>query len=526
MSKTNNSPSLPPGWVLADLSAIAQINPPLDRCVINDAVPVHFVPMKAVEPEGSGLARPEICTYGEVKKGYTPFLSGDVIMAKITPCMENGKTTVVPDLPDAVCFGSTEFHVFRPEQGISPHWLSYYLLQSNFRKLARMHMAGSAGQLRVPAPFLDSVQIPLAPLSEQQRILEKVEELLSDLDAGVAALERVGRKLSHYRAAMLKAAMEGLLTAEWRQQHPNVEPAAELLTSILAERRRHWEEEQLRKFGEVGKVPAKNWKSKYKEPVAPAISNLPKLPHGWCWATLDQLTDFITSGSRSWKNYYSDAGALFIRSQDIRTDRLDLAEVAHVMPPVGAEGTRTQVQRSDLLVTITGANVAKAAVVGIEIPEAYVSQHVGLMRFVAPELGDFIHIYATAPSGGRKQLLKVAYGAGKPGLNLDNLRELPIPLPPNGERVTLVELVEGQLTVIEHLENDLKGKMKAVQALRQSILRDAFNGELISQDPNDEPASELLKRIAAEREERQRHAISAKRSSVKTKQSRKRAAAI
>ena len=83
---------LPPGWALASLPDICQINPPLDRCVLNDLVPVNFVPMKAVDEEGGGVSRPESCAFAEVKKGYTPFLSGDVIMAKITPCMENGKS--------------------------------------------------------------------------------------------------------------------------------------------------------------------------------------------------------------------------------------------------------------------------------------------------------------------------------------------------------------------------------------------------------------------------------------------------
>jgi type I restriction enzyme S subunit len=103
---------LPPGWESASLAALCQINPPLDRCVVNEAVEVNFVPMRAVESEGAGLLRPEVRPYGEVKKGYTSFLSGDVIMAKITPCMENGKTTVVPDLPGSVCFGSTSFTSF------------------------------------------------------------------------------------------------------------------------------------------------------------------------------------------------------------------------------------------------------------------------------------------------------------------------------------------------------------------------------------------------------------------------------
>src|ERR1700722_2485807 len=98
--------------------------------------------MRAVEPEGAGLVRPELRRYSEVKKGYTSFLSGDVIVAKITPCMENGKTTVVPDLPGSVCFGSTEFHVIRPETGALARWISAFLVQHEVRRNAQRAMTG------------------------------------------------------------------------------------------------------------------------------------------------------------------------------------------------------------------------------------------------------------------------------------------------------------------------------------------------------------------------------------------------
>jgi type I restriction enzyme S subunit len=163
---------LPTGWESVCLATLCQINPPLDRCVVNDAVEVNFVPMRAVESEGAGLVRPEVRPYGEVKKGYTSFLSGDVIMAKITPCMENGKTTVVPDLPGSVCFGSTEFHVIRPETGILPRWIASFLVHHDVRRNAQRAMTGGVGQMRVPAAFLESLRVPVAPTAEQERIAD------------------------------------------------------------------------------------------------------------------------------------------------------------------------------------------------------------------------------------------------------------------------------------------------------------------------------------------------------------------
>jgi type I restriction enzyme, S subunit len=321
---------------------------------------------------------------------------------------------------------------------------------------------------------------------------------------------------------VLKAAADGALTAEWRKQHPHVESASELLKRILAERRHLWEEHQLAKFKVTGQKLSENWKAKYKEPVAPDTRNLPPLPDGWCWSSLGQLSSIVTSGSRGWKEYYSDEGPIFIRSQDINTDHLEIDNAAHVCPPRNSEGMRTKVQHRDLLITITGANVAKAALVNIDLSEAYVSQHVGLIRLTEPETARFVHLFTITPSGGRKRLLAAAYGAGKPGLNLDNLKELQIPFPPDSEMATLIEAVEDQFSVIDHLEADLDAKLKSVLSLRQAILGHAFTGKLVPQDPNDEPASELLKRIAAERDARAREAATAKRSTKNINGARRR----
>ena len=219
MSGKQNT-ALPEGWTLQLLSEVAQINPPLGRSVASEDTPVTFVPMRAVGVEGSGFIATETRPYREVKRGYTAFRSGDIIMAKITPCMENGKTMLVPQVPGDICFGSTEFHVIRPSEGINGKWLELFLLSQSTRREAKLKMMGSVGQLRVPASFLQSLQVPVPPLSEQSRVAQAVEELSLDLAAGLAALERCREKLQLYRASLLKAAVEGDLTANWRSRPP------------------------------------------------------------------------------------------------------------------------------------------------------------------------------------------------------------------------------------------------------------------------------------------------------------------
>jgi type I restriction enzyme S subunit len=523
-----NGKLLPSQWAEAQLSAISLINPRLDRTIDSDDVAVDFVPMRAVEPEGGGLLRPEITTYGKVKKGYTAFRSGDVIMAKITPCMENGKTCVVPELPGAACFGSTEFHVFRPEQGIDARWISNYLLQHATRYAAQRLMAGGVGQMRVPSAFLESLTLPVAPSAEQSRILDTLDELLSDLDAGVAALERARAKLKQYRSAVLKAAVQGSLTAEWRERHPVVEPASELLDRILAERRRRWEAAQLEKFKSAGKSPPKNWKDKYPQPAPPHTTNLPALPAGWCWATVDQCAGLIQYGTSAKTDSGTD-GVPVLRMGNIRTDgTLDLTDLKF-LPPTHEEFPALLLESGDLLFNRTNSAelVGKTGHYrGAPSPSSFASYliRVRMSEGTMPAIVG----YALNSSFGRRWVRTVVTQmVGQANVNGTKLASFTFPLAPLAEQSALIEAVEDQLSVIEHLETDLDARLKGSTALRQSILRHAFSGQLVPQDPTDEPASELLKRIATEREKRTRPMQAAKRATTKTKSTtspRKRAA--
>jgi type I restriction enzyme S subunit len=167
---------------------------------------------------------------------------------------------------------------------------------------------------------LSQVHFPLPPLNEQHRIVSKIEELFSDLDAGIAALKRAKANLKRYRAADLKFAVEGKLTEEWRAKHPHAEPASKLLARILTERRQKWESDQLAKFNAAGKEPPKGWKEIYVEPTPPDTTDLPELPESWCWVCVEQLAKGSLPG---WQGFdYVDVGIPFVRSQNIRWDQL------------------------------------------------------------------------------------------------------------------------------------------------------------------------------------------------------------
>jgi type I restriction enzyme S subunit len=240
---------------------------------------------------------------------------------------------------------------------------------------------------------------------------------------------------------------------------------------------------------------------------------------------MDSITSRITSGSRDWQQYYGRGKGTFIMAQNVRPGRLDMKFRQSLDPPItDSSRERSLVTCDDLLVTIVGANTGDACRVPESLPEHYVCQSVALMRPVESATSKFLAIYFNSPGGGQLYFQRCLYGAGRPHLSFDQIKMTPVLLPTLNEQAAIVDAVEGQLSVVDHLEGDLEAKLKSAQALRQSILRHAFTGQLAPQDPNDEPAIELLKRIAAEREERAQRVGAAKRARIATKRPRVRGA--
>ena len=317
---------------------------------------------------------------------------------------------------------------------------AYYFLLSKYQEINTR--AKGSGTPHVDPDLLWNYDFPIPPYDEQKLIVTKIEELFAELDSGIASLKTAQEQLKVYRQSLLKHAFEGKLTAKWREEN-----AAD----------------------------------------------------AWCTEKLGDLIIFLTSGSRGWAKYYSDSGDIFIRAQNLKFDRLDLVDKAYVSLPDKTEGKRTQVQFGDLLITITGANVTKTGMVDRDIGTAYVSQHVALCRPSERGYSEFLYWFLIAEAAGRRQLSKFAYGAGKPGLNLDNIRSVEINLPSLEEQLIIVEKIKELLSIEENLSQSLEEQLQRSELMRQSILKKAFSGQLVPQDPSDESASELLARIKAEK---------------------------
>jgi len=448
--------------------------------------------MAAVDADGGIIASPEKRRLSEVRKGFTSFTDGDVLFAKITPCMENGKSAIAAGLNNAYGFGSTEFHVLRPESGILSEWLFYFVRQASFRRRAKANFAGTAGQLRVPTSFLEAHPVPLPPLAEQQRIVAEIEKQLTRLGAGVAALKRARAALRRYRASVLKAACEGKLVP----QDPSDEPADQLLRRILGERRAKWEADLRAK----GKDPSK---AKYEEPVGPATAGLGALPVGWEWASLSQLLEAPLTNGRSVKDY--PGGFPVLRLNAIRKGNVDLTQ-----QKAGAwtreEANAYLVHAHDFLVARGNGSLDLVGQGGLvrEGPGDVAFPDTMIRVRVNPSLfnPDYLRTVWNAPFIRKQVETSARTTAGIYKINQQLMHRFILPLPPLAEQERIVAEVERRLSVVEEMEATVEANLKRAERLRQSILKRAFEGKLVAQDPADEPASVLLERIRAGRGQR------------------------
>jgi type I restriction enzyme S subunit len=227
----------------------------------------------------------------------------------------------------------------------------------------------------------------------------------------------------------------------------------------------------------------------------------------WESTTTGELCEFITSGSRDWKSYYSDTGAYFIRTQDINRDHLDLSNAARVKLPDRVEGKRSRVLPGDLLITITGANVGKVALVPDQIEEAYVSQSVGLMRLKDKRFAPYLHYYLQSEECGRKQVLGLVYGIGRPVLSLQNLRDIPVVLPPLDAQRKIIAEIEKQSTRLDSGVAALRRVQANLKRYRAAVLKAACEGRLVpteaelarTEGRTYETGEQLLARILADR---------------------------
>ena len=347
----------------------------------------------------------------------------------------------------------------RPELLFS-QFLRYYLLSPVGYRMVTGQMTGTAIK-RIILGRIKESPVPIAPLNEQRTIVAEIEKQFSRLDEAVANLKRIKANLKHYKASVLKAAVEGKLTEDWRKQHPNVEPASKLLERILAERRVRW-----------------TGRGQYKDPIAPDTARPPFLPKGYTWATFGQLCR-VQGGFAFKSSDYVKRGVPLIRISNLVNGRVQITEDTVFLP----EGFAKKfpdfcLRKGDVLIAMSGATTGKMAT----MPEdfmALLNQRVGRFELSSATLWNAKFISYLVMQISQK-VLKDAYGAAQPNISPSEIEAMSVPLPPLLEQQYIVAEVERRLSVIEELEAAVETNLTRADRLRQTVLNKAFMGTLIT----------------------------------------------
>ena len=480
----NGLPELPKGWVWATLDEIAQIilgQSPPSSTYNEDGIGLPFYQGKA--------------EFGDIYPSPRKWCSqpkkiaekGDVLISVRAPV---GPTNICPEKS---CIGRG-LAAIRGLDGIQSRFILY--LMRSFENVIAGQGTGTTFNA-ITGSQLRDFEIPLPPLPEQHRIVAKIEELFTQLDAGVAALEKAKAQLRRYRQAVLKAAVEGELTREWREAHRGeLEPASVLLERILEERRARWEAAH----------PGK----RYRRPTPPETDDLPELPEGWTWARVADVGEVVTGRTprKSRSEYYADDFP-FYKPTDLN-DGYYTRHARDGLSKLGIEKARLLPAKSTL-VTCIGATIGKT---GFIRRDGASNQQINAIvpgKGVVPE---FIYFVCVSPQF-QKSIIDHASATTLPILNKSRFEELLLPLPPPDEQQVIVEEIEHRLSVVDEMEKAVAQSLKRAERLRQSILKRAFEGKLVPQDPSDEPASVLLKRIKAEKARREAERKSKRKGSRK-----------
>ncbi len=344
--------------------------------------------------------------FGEVYPAVRVFCSQPLKIAERDDILLSVRAPVGPTnlSPGKVCIGRG-LTAIRPNPELDLKYLLFYFkfFEAQLKKQGTGTTFGAITQATIK-----NLEIPVPPLPEQQRIVARIEELFSQLDAGVETLKKTKQQLEVYRQAVLKEAFSQFSV---------------------------------------------------KKPIR-------------------ELSSFVTSGSRGWAQYYADHGARFIRITDLTRNSIELKNdnMQFVLLPDHAEGKRSRLEPKDVLVSIT-ADLGSIALIPDNIPEAYINQHIAMIRFLNPNQGRFMAYYLRSEYG-QKDLLKNKRGGGKLGLGLDDIRDTPVPVVDDKVADEVISSIEYRLSLCASMRSTIEIAETQAGLMRQSILKQVFEGSI------------------------------------------------
>jgi len=427
-----------------------------------------------------------------------------------------GKTAFVDDdFPYEKAVVNEHIFICRITKHISPKFIFRYLMSKEGRKSILVNFQGSA-QGGINSSFASNTEVPLAPLSEQHRIVDKLEKLLTRVNNCRDRLDTIPSLLKRFRQSVLAAACSGRLTADWREKNPGVESALELLKRIQVERKKKYEAEY------NGPKMAVRKPKKIKEHTKnPDINGRPELPDSWTYTCLGNIIYDFKYGTSN-KSDYSFGGLPVLRIPNVISTRIDFQDLKYLQDIEVDEKYR--VKNGDLLIVRSNGSrelVGKSALVqNLEGEMAFASYLIRLRPILV--LPQYVLLLLNAEDIKEQFFSKAKSSAGINNINTEELSSTVIPLPPLAEQQEIVRRVDALFKIADQIEARYKKARAYVDKLTQSILAKAFRGELVPQDPADEPASILLERIREERARRELESLQKRNSSRRISPARRR----
>ncbi|MEA5496413.1 restriction endonuclease subunit S [Limnoraphis robusta] len=500
---------LPEGWQLARIDKLGIIitgsTPPKKKAeFFGDSLP-FYKPTDLDAGYKVTQAREYLSELGASQSRVIPPLS------VLVTCI--GATIGKTGLTRNVCATNQQINAIIPEKNILPQWLFWIITSPQGQQLIIDNASATTLPILNKSRFSE-LPVPLPPLNEQKRIVAKIEALQERSQRVKAELVAIRPLLDQFRQSVLAAAFRGDLTKDWREKNPDIEPASVLLERIKIERRRRWEEAELEKMKAAGKTPKDDkWKQKYKEPEPVNSDDLPLLPDGWCWVNLEELSEIDLGKMLDRGKEQKGKLIPYLRNINVRWDYFDLDDLL-TMDFENHELERFGLNKGDILVC-EGGEPGRCAVWELENSEIKYQKTLHRLRPFL-EFSRYWIVYHLKLDAIQGTVSDYCSGSTIKHLTKALFQKYPIRLTNLKEQKEIVNRIDKLFKIADNIEHLYQQTEIDLETLNQSILAKAFRGELVPQNPNDEPASELLERIRKERETHSKPAKQTRKKPPKT----------